>query len=91
MGHHISQAAFVCAIALPQIIGPLGANVTRAAFIQQLESHQYDTGMGVILKWPHGDHGQYPYSFNKEYIYAWITSPDGGWEEKHVYPDPLYQ
>jgi len=91
MGHHISQAAFVCAIALPQMIGPLGANVTRTAFMQQLEAHQYDTGMGVVLKWPHGDHGQYPYSFNKEYIYQWITSPDGGWEEKHLYPDPLYQ
>jgi branched-chain amino acid transport system substrate-binding protein len=91
MGHHISQAAFVCAIALPQMIGPLGANVTRASFMQQLETHSYDTGMGVVLKWPHGDHGQYPYSFNKEYLYAWITAPDGGWEEKHLFPDPLYQ
>jgi len=26
-----------------------------------------------------------------QYIYNWITAPDGGWEEKHIYPDPLYQ
>ncbi len=91
MGHHISQAAVVCTLLLPQAIAPMGANVTRPGFISALETHQFDTGMGVFLKWPHGDHGAYPYQFNKEFIYKWITGKDGYWDEQHIYPDPVYQ
>jgi ABC-type branched-subunit amino acid transport system substrate-binding protein len=91
MGHHISQAAFVCTILLPKAIEPMGANVTRPGFMNQLETQQFDTGMGVTLKWPHNDHGAYPYQFNKEFLYAWITGKDGYWDERHLYPDPVYQ
>ncbi len=91
MGHHISQAAMVCTLLLPQALNPLGADVTRAGFMQQLETQTFDSGMGTIMKWPHGDHQKCPYQFNTEYIYKWITAPDGGFEEKHIYPNPVYQ
>jgi hypothetical protein len=30
-----------------------------------------------------------PYPFNREYIYAWTGSADGGYDEHRVLPDPV--
>ena len=68
----------------------LGPNLTRARFIQALETQSFDTGMGVTLRWPHGDHGQEPYSFNHEYMYQWTQGDaDGGFGLKRLLPDPV--
>jgi hypothetical protein len=45
--------------------------------------------MGVTLRWPHGDHGKEPYSFNREYLYQWVGAADGGYDLKRVLPDPV--
>jgi ABC-type branched-subunit amino acid transport system substrate-binding protein len=89
MGHHITQSAIACTRVLADAAAPLGANLTRTRFIQALESRSFETGFGVTLRWPHGDHGQEPYSFNKEFLYEWIGSPDGGYDLKRVLPDPV--
>ena len=89
MGHHITQSAIACTRILVDVARKLGPNLTRAAFINVLESQSFDTGMGAILKWPHGDHGQQPYSFNREYIYRWIGAPDGSFDFKRIYPDAV--
>ena len=89
MGHHITQSAIACIRALADAAAPLGANLTRPRFIDALESHSFDSGMGVTLKWPHGDHGQEPYSFNREFLYEWVGAPDGGYDLKRVLPDPV--
>jgi ABC-type branched-subunit amino acid transport system substrate-binding protein len=89
MGHHISQSGFVCTRILAQAAATMGPNLTRAGFMKALESTSYDSGMGVVLRWPHGDHGQEPYSFNREFLYRWVGAPDGGWDLKRILPDPV--
>ena len=93
MGHHITQAALSCLNAAASSFRAIGADLTRPKFIDYLETHSFDTGMGVTLKWPHGDHGQQPYSFNHEYMYLYAGAPNGGgdagWEIKRLLPDPV--
>jgi len=87
MGHHITQSAFACTRILADVAARLGPNLTRAGLISALESGSFDTGMGVTLRWPHGDHGQMPYSFSHEYMYQWVGNPDGSYDLKRVQPD----
>ena len=90
MGHHITQSTIACTKIFGDVARTLGPNLTRARFIQALETQSFDTGMGVTLKWPHGDHGQEPYSFNKEYLYQWVQGDaDQGFGLKRVQPDPV--
>ncbi len=90
MGHHITQSAIACTRVLADVARGLGPNLTRARFIQALESQSFDSGMGVTLRWPHGDHGQEPYSFNHEYLYQWVTGDaDGNFGLRRVRPDPI--
>jgi ABC-type branched-subunit amino acid transport system substrate-binding protein len=89
MGHHITQSAIACTRVLADVASSLGPNLTRARFIDALESRSFETGFGVTLRWPHGDHGAEPYSFNKEFLYEWVGSPDGGFDMKRVLPDPV--
>ena len=89
MGHHITQAALSCINAAASAFQAIGANLTRPAFINFLESHSFDTGMGPTLRWPHGDHGQEPYSFNREQMYIYTSAPDGSYDVKRLWPDPI--
>jgi ABC-type branched-subunit amino acid transport system substrate-binding protein len=90
MGHHITQSTIVCTKIFGDVARTLGPNLTRARFIQALETQSFDSGMGVTLKWPHGDHGQEPYSFNREYLYEWTTGDaDQGYGLKRILPDPV--
>jgi ABC-type branched-subunit amino acid transport system substrate-binding protein len=90
MGHHITQSAIACTRIFADVARSLGPNLTRARFMQALETQSFDTGMGVTLKWPHGDHGQEPYSFNKEYLYQWVQGDaDQGFGLKRILPDPI--
>ena len=88
-GHHITQSAVACSTIFIDVARKLGPNLTRPAFIAALESQPWETGMGQVLKWPHGDHGQEPYSFNREPVYLWTGAPDGTFEVKRVYPDAV--
>jgi branched-chain amino acid transport system substrate-binding protein len=90
MGHHITQSAIACTRIFADVARSLGPNLTRARFMSALEAGSFDTGMGVTLRWPHGDHGQEPYSFNKEYLYEWVAGDaDQGYGLKRVLPDPV--
>ena len=89
MGFHITQAAISCINVAAASFRAIGPNLTRPLFMQYLESHQFDTGQGIVLKWPHGDHGQEPYSFNHEFMYMYSGAPDGGWQIKRLWPDPV--
>jgi ABC-type branched-subunit amino acid transport system substrate-binding protein len=89
MGHHETQAAIACVRAFAEAAQQLGAELTRTRLIDYLETHSFDTGMGVTLRWPHGDHGREPYSFNREFLYEWVGAPDGGYDLKRVLPDPV--
>jgi len=42
------------------------------------------------LHWPPGDHNANPYSYNREFIYKWVSASDGGWDVKRIRPDPVY-
>jgi hypothetical protein len=89
MGHHITAGALSCINAAATAFQAIGANLTRAAFINFLETHSFDTGMGPTLKWPHGEHGQEPYIFNREQMYIYTTAPDGSYGVKRLWPDPV--
>ncbi len=90
MGHHITQSTIVCTKIFGDVARTLGPNLTRARFIQALETQSFDSGMGATLRWPHGDHGQEPYSFNHEYLYQWTTGDaDQGYGLKRILPDPV--
>ena len=39
---------------------------------------------------PPTSHNDNPYSFNREFIYKWVTASDGGWDLKRILPDPVY-
>ena len=84
MGHHVTQGSLFCLMSSVSAFKQIGANLTRPAFLNFMETHQFDSGAGVILRWPHGDHGMSPYAFNREYIYKWTGNPDGGYDEKRV-------
>ena len=43
--------------------------------------------------WPNflaQDHNGNPYSYNREFIYKWISAQDGGWDLKRIRPDPVF-
>jgi ABC-type branched-subunit amino acid transport system substrate-binding protein len=88
--HHITQSGWICTRILAKAAEQLGADLTREGFKKVLESKGWDSGMGVTLFWPPGDHNANPYSFNREFIYKWISAPDGGWDQKRIRPDPVY-
>jgi len=44
--------------------------------------------LGVTLYWEPNSHNDNPYSFNREFIYKWVTASDGGWDLKRILPDP---
>jgi ABC-type branched-subunit amino acid transport system substrate-binding protein len=89
MGHHITQASMACVFVAAEAAKLVGPNLTRDAFIKVLESNQFDSGMGPVFRWVHGNHNMAPYPFNREYVYAWIGAADGGYDEKRVLPDPI--
>lgn len=89
MGHHISQSGWVGTRTFAKAAATLGADLTREGFKKALESNEFDSGMGVVLKWPEGDHAKAPYAFNREYLYKWISHPDGGWDLQRLTPDPI--
>ena len=88
-GHHITQSAIVCTKILADVLRPMGADVTRARLVQALESQSFESGMGQVLRWPHGDHGREPYSFNREFMYLWVNAADGTYDVRRQYPDPV--
>jgi ABC-type branched-subunit amino acid transport system substrate-binding protein len=90
MGHHITQASFNCVMVAAKLLGMMGSNVTRPQFVNLLETNQIDTGDGIVLRWPHGNHLQDPYAFNREFMYKWITQADGTFDETRVLPDAFY-
>src|SRR5205823_1555646 len=64
-GHHITQSGWICTRILAKAAAELGADLTREGFKKVLESRGWDSGMGVTLYWPKGDHSAAPYSFNR--------------------------
>ena len=89
MGQHLSQSGWIGTRVLAKAAATLGADLTRNGFKKVLETNEFDSGMGVILKWPEGDHAKQPYAFNREYLYKWIHHPDGGWDIQRLSPDPV--
>jgi len=88
--HHITQSGWVCTRILAKAAAQLGPDLTRDGFKQVLEKNAWDSGLGVTLHWPAGDHNANPYSYNREFIYKWISASDGGWDQKRILPDPVY-
>jgi ABC-type branched-subunit amino acid transport system substrate-binding protein len=88
--HHITQSGWVCIKILAKAAETLGADLTRDGFKKALESRGWDSGFGVTLYWPAQDHNANPYSFNREFVYKWVSAPDGGWDQKRIRPDPVY-
>jgi ABC-type branched-subunit amino acid transport system substrate-binding protein len=88
--HHITQSGWVCIKILAKAAEQLGPDLTRDGFKKVLESKAWDSGLGVTLYWPPGDHNANPYSFNREFIYKWISASDGGWDLKRIRPDPVF-
>ncbi len=88
--HHITQSGWICTRVLAKAAAELGPDLTREGFKNVLESRGWDSGVGVTLHWPAGNHNASPYSYNREFIYKWITAPDGGWDEKRILPDPVF-
>ena len=88
--HHITQSGWICTRVLANAAAELGPDLTREGFKKVLESKGWDSGVGVTLHWPPGDHNANPYSYNREFVYKWITAPDGGWDERRILPDPVY-
>ena len=88
--HHITQSGWVCTRILAKAAAQLGADLTRDGFKQVLESKGWDSGLGVTLYWPPGNHNANPYSYNREFIYKWVSASDGGWDQKRIRPDPVF-
>ena len=89
-GHHITQSGWVCGRIFQKAAAELGPDLTRERFKNVLESRGWDSGMGVTLYWPKGDHNGLPYSFNREFIYKWVSHKDGGADMERVLPDPVF-
>jgi branched-chain amino acid transport system substrate-binding protein len=88
--HHITQSGWVCVKILAKAAAQMGPDLTRDGFKKILEANSWDSGLGVTLHWPAGDHNANPYSFNREFIYKWISASDGGWDLKRIRPDPVF-
>jgi ABC-type branched-subunit amino acid transport system substrate-binding protein len=88
--HHITQSGWICTRVLAKAAGELGPDLTREGLKNVLESKGWDSGVGVTLHWPPGNHNANPYSYNREFVYKWITAPDGGWDERRILPDPVF-
>jgi ABC-type branched-subunit amino acid transport system substrate-binding protein len=88
--HHITQSGWVCTRILAKAAEQLGADLTRDGLKKVFESNAWDSGLGVTLHWPPGDHNANPYSFNREFIYKWVSAEDGGFDFKRIRPDPVY-
>ncbi|MEW6471987.1 MAG: ABC transporter substrate-binding protein [Actinomycetota bacterium] len=90
--HHITQSGWVCTRILAKAAAQLGADLTRQGLRDALEQKKngWDSGQGVTLFWPPGNHNANPYSFNREFIYKWVDAPDGGWDLKRILPDPVF-
>ena len=93
--HHITQSGWVCIKILAKAAAQLGPDLTRDGFKKVLEGPAnaptgWDSGLGVTLYWPAQDHNGNPYSYNREFIYKWISAQDGGWDLKRIRPDPVY-
>jgi branched-chain amino acid transport system substrate-binding protein len=91
IGHHISQSAYACTRVFAKAAQTLGPDLTRDALKRVLETQEFDSGMGQVLHWAEGDHGKDPYAFNREFLYKWVSAPDGGWDLKRIMPDPVYK
>jgi ABC-type branched-subunit amino acid transport system substrate-binding protein len=88
--HHITQSGWVCTRILAKAAAELGADLTRDGFKKVLESRGWDSGIGVTLYWPPDNHNASPYSYNREFVYKWISAADGGWDQKRIRPDPVF-
>jgi len=88
--HHITQSGWVCTRILAKAAAEMGPDVTRDGLKKILESQSWDSGLGVTMYWPASSHNDNPYSYNREFIYKWITASDGGWDLKRILPDPVY-
>jgi ABC-type branched-subunit amino acid transport system substrate-binding protein len=88
--HHITQSGWVCTRILAKAAADMGPDLTRDGLKKILESRPWDSGLGVTLFWPPTSHNDNPYSFNREFIYKWVTASDGGWDLKRILPDPVY-
>jgi len=88
--HHITQSGWVCTRILAKAAAEMGPDVTREGLKKILESRPWDSGIGVTLYWPATSHNDNPYSYNREFIYKWITAKDGGWDLKRILPDPVF-
>ncbi len=88
--HHITQSGWVCTRILAKAAAQLGADLTREGFKNVLESKGWDSGLGVTLHWPAKNHNASPYSYNREFIYKWVSAEDGGWDQKRIRPDPVF-
>ena len=88
--HHITQSGWVCTRILAKAAAQLGADLTRDGFKAVLESKGWDSGLGVTLHWPKDNHNASPYSYNREFIYKWVSAADGGWDQKRIRPDPVF-
>ena len=87
IGHHLSQSGWVGVRTFAKAAERLGADLTREGFKKVLETNSWDSGLGVTLSWPEGNHNQEPYSFNREFIYKYVTGSDGGFDIKRIMPD----
>jgi len=89
--HHITQSGWVCTRILAKAAEQLGADLTRDGFKKVLESKGWDSGIGSTLYWNAADHNSNQnYSYNREFIYKWISAKDGGWDQKRILPDPVF-
>jgi hypothetical protein len=88
--HHITQSGWVCTRIVAKAAAEMGADLTREGLKNILESRPWDSGLGVTLHWPAANHNDQPYSFNREFIYKWVSHPDGGWDLKRILPDPVF-
>jgi ABC-type branched-subunit amino acid transport system substrate-binding protein len=87
IGHHLSQSAWAGVRTFAKAAERLGPDLTRDGFKKMLETNAWDTGLGITLTWPEGNHNKEPYSFNREYIYKYVTGSDGGFDIKRIMPD----
>jgi ABC-type branched-subunit amino acid transport system substrate-binding protein len=88
--HHITQSGWVCTRILAKAAAEMGPDVTRDGLKKILESQSWDSGLGVTMYWPASNHDDNPYSYNREFVYKWITASDGGWDLKRILPDPFF-
>jgi hypothetical protein len=86
----LTQSGWVCTRILAKAAAEMGPDLTRDGLKKVLEARPWDSGLGVTLFWPATSHNDNPYSFNREFIYKWVTASDGGWDLKRILPDPVF-